>query len=426
MYLGEKLKPQLIQWIHANHWEYSEWLYAAIVAGIFLITAVVLHLLLHSVLLRSIKRRANKTQTFWSLALTEHKLLKYLALVFQGLVLLAQARLWLPKDSEILSLISTLANLWILFYSVLSIFSLLNFVESIFKSGGQKHNLPVRGMLQSVKLIAALTAIIFAISLLIGESPLILLSGLGAMTAVFLLVFKDVLLGFVAGIQLSANDMLALGDWLEMPKYNADGEVIDISLTTVKVRNWDNTITTIPAYSLIADSFKNWRGMSESGGRRIKRAVLIDATSVQFLQPEDIVRLRRTALLSDYIEQKITEIEAENQQSGLDLSSPVNGRRLTNLGTFRAYLTVYLRQHKSIHTTMTQLVRQLAPEPNGIPLEIYAFANDTGWANYEAIQGDIFDHIFAILPEFGLRVYQSPSGHDMQHINVPLAAQPIL
>ena len=238
------------------------------------------------------------------------------------------------------------------------------------------------------------------------------------MTAVLLLVFKDAILGFVAGIQLSANEMLALGDWLEMPKYGADGSVIDISLTTVKVRNWDNTITTIPAYALIADSFKNWRGMSESGGRRIKRAIFIDATSVKFLQPDDIVRLRRTALLSDYIEKKIAEIETENQQAGLDLTSLVNGRRLTNLGTFRAYLIAYLRQHKSIHTNMTQIVRQLAPEPTGIPLEIYAFSKDTAWVNYEAIQSDIFDHVFAILPEFGLRVYQAPSGYDVQSIKM--------
>lgn len=419
MYLGELLKPRLVNWIHANHWEYKEWVYAAIVASIFVITAVVLHLLLHSVLLPAIKRRAQRKQTQWRLALTEHRLLNHIALVFQGLVLLGQTRLWLPHDSETYGLLYTLAHLWIMFYSLLAIFSLLNFLEDTLKLSSHRHNLPVRGILQSVKLIAALTTIIFAISLLIGKSPLILLSGLGAMTAVLLILFKDVLLGFVAGIQLSANDMLALGDWLEMPKYNADGEVTDINLTTVKVRNWDNTITTIPAYALIADSFKNWRGMSESGGRRIKRAIFIDATSVQFLQAEDILRLRRTALLSDYIEQKIEEIEDENQKSGLDLSSPVNGRRLTNLGTFRAYLIAYLRQHKAIHTTMTQLVRQLAPEPNGIPLEIYAFTNDTRWVNYEAIQSDIFDHIFAILPEFGLRVYQAPSGHDMQRIGTP-------
>jgi miniconductance mechanosensitive channel len=416
MQLGETLKAQLVQWLKVNNWEYSEWVYAVIVAGIFLVTALVLHFLLHSVILRGFKHSAHKSQIEWSLALYKHKLLNRIALVFQGFVLLVQARIWLPKDSEIAGLIGTLAYLWIFFYLLLTLFALLNFLEEIFKPASNKRNIPIRGIFQSIKLIAALVTIIFVISVLIGKSPIILFSGLGAMTAVLLLVFKDTILGFVAGIQLSANEMLALGDWLEMPKFGADGEVIDISLTTVKVRNWDNTITTIPAYALIADSFKNWRGMSESGGRRIKRAIFIDATSVQFLQQDDILRLRRAALLSDYIEKKIAEIETENRQTGVDLSSPVNGRRLTNLGTFRAYLSVYLRQHKSIHPGMTQLVRQLAPEANGIPLEIYAFSSDTRWANYEAIQSDIFDHIFAIVPEFGLRVYQAPSGYDMQKI----------
>lgn len=418
MGLGEKLKAQVVHWLNTHNWEYSEWVYAAIVAGIFLVTAIVLHFFLHSIILRAFKRTADKSQLPWGLALHKHRLLKRIALVFQGFVLLIQARIWLPKDEEITSLVTTLAYLWIVFYLLLSLFALLNFLEDIFKSESNKRNIPVRGIFQSIKLIAAFITFIFVISILIGKSPIILFSGLGAMTAVLLLVFKDAILGFVAGIQLSANEMLTLGDWLEMPKYGADGSVIDISLTTVKVRNWDNTITTIPAYALIADSFKNWRGMSESGGRRIKRAIFIDATSVKFLQPDDIVRLRRTALLSDYIEKKIAEIETENQQAGVDLTSLVNGRRLTNLGTFRAYLIAYLRQHKSIHTNMTQIVRQLAPEPTGIPLEIYAFSKDTGWVNYEAIQSDIFDHVFAILPEFGLRVYQAPSGYDVQNIGL--------
>ncbi len=418
MQIGETLKAQIVQWLKTNNWEYAEWIYVLIVAGIFLVTALVLHFLLHSVILRWFKRSAHKSQIPWSLALYKHRLLSRIALVFQGFVLLVQTRVWLPKEAEITNFISVLAYLWIFFYALLSLFALLNFLEDIFKPASHKRNLPLRGIFQSIKLIAALITIIFVVSVLIGKSPIILFSGLGAMTAVLLLVFKDAILGFVAGIQLSANEMLSVGDWLEMPKFGADGEVIDISLTIVKVRNWDNTITTVPAYALIADSFKNWRGMSESGGRRIKRAVYIDATSVAFLQPEDIKRLRRAALLSGYIEEKIAEIEQENQAAGLDLSSPVNGRRLTNLGTFRAYLRMYLKQHKSIHPGMTQIVRQLASEAKGIPLEIYAFSNDTGWVNYEAIQADIFDHIFAILPEFGLRVYQAPSGYDMQNIGV--------
>lgn len=275
----------------------------------------------------------------------------------------------------------------------------------------------MRGIFQSIKLIGALLTIIFAISLLIGKSPVILFSGLGAMTAVLLLVFKDPILGLAAGIQLSANNMLAVGDWLEMPKFGADGDVIEISLTTVKVRNWDKTITSVPAYALISDSFKNWRGMSESGGRRIKRAVNIDATSVHFLDEKDVQRLRKAQLLTDYIEHKVRDITEYNTENKIDPESPVNGRKLTNLGTFRAYLTAYLRANKGIHPNMTQMVRQLAPGADGVPLEIYAFTNNTAWVIYEGIQSDIFDHIFAVIPEFGLRIHQSPTGYDMQQIN---------
>ncbi|HSX49611.1 MAG TPA: mechanosensitive ion channel domain-containing protein [Cellvibrio sp.] len=418
MKLGETLKAQLTHWLNSHGLEYNEWIYVSLAVSIVLLTALLLHFLLHSVILRAFRKGANKSQLPWGLALFKHKLLNRLALFFQGVVLLVQIRIWLPKNEEITDFFQTLAYLWIVFYFLLSLFALLNFLEDFLRPASSKRNIPIRGIFQSIKLIAALITIILIISILIGKSPLILLSGLGAMTAVLSLVFKDTIMGFVAGIQLSANDMLAEGDWLEMPKFGADGDVIDISLTTVKVRNWDKTITTIPAYALISDSFKNWRGMSESGGRRIKRAIHIDATSVKFLSPDDITRLRRAALLSDYIEKKIAEIEADNQQAGVDLSSPVNGRRLTNLGTFRAYLRMYLQQHKSIHPDMTQIVRQLSPEAHGIPLEIYAFTNDTRWANYESIQSDIFDHIFAIIPEFGLRIYQTPSGYDVQQIGI--------
>lgn len=425
MKLGETLKAQLTQWLNAYNLEYNEWIYVAVATGIFILTGLLLHFLLHSVILRAFKKSAHKSQLPWGLALFKHKLLNRIALVFQGVVLLVQVRIWLPQEGEITDVLQTLAYLWILFYLLLSLYALLNFIEDILRVASHKRNIPIRGIFQSIKLIAALITIILIISVLIDKSPLLLFSGLGAMTAVLSLVFKDTILGFVAGIQLSANDMLAVGDWLEMPKFGADGDVIDISLTTVKVRNWDKTITTIPAYALISDSFKNWRGMTESGGRRIKRAVYIDATSVKFLQQDDIERLRRAALLSDYIEKTIAEIETENKQTGVDLTSPVNGRRLTNLGTFRAYLRMYLKQHKSIHNDMTQIVRQLAPEAQGIPLEIYAFSSDTGWVNYEAIQSDIFDHIFAVVPEFGLRIYQAPSGYDMQQISSYRPEKPV-
>jgi miniconductance mechanosensitive channel len=208
--------------------------------------------------------------------------------------------------------------------------------------------------------------------------------------------------------------MLSVGDWLEMPKYGADGDVIDIGLTTVKVQNWDRTITTIPTYALISDSFKNWRGMQESGGRRIMRSIRIDVASVAFLSEEDIVRLRKTKLLTDYIERKLAEIDKANAEERADLSCPANGRRLTNLGTFRAYLNAYLKAHPGIHQAMILMVRQLEPDAHGLPIQVYAFSNDTRWVNYESIQADIFDHVLAVVPEFGLRVHQMPSGQDLQ------------
>ena len=412
------MKQYVLDWLAAHEIADGELVYTLIALGFIVLTSLVLHFILHVVVIRTLSHGAVASQMTWRKILYERKLFSRVAFAFQGVVLFVQARIWLAENSELLTVIALLTLLWIGFFVLLSLFALLNALEDILLPTSTGKRLPIRGIFQSIKLVAAFVTLIYAVSLLIGKSPLILFSGLGAMTAVLLLVFKDAILGFVAGIQLAANNMLALGDWLEMPKYGADGEVIDISLTTVKVRNWDNTITTIPAYLLISDSFKNWRGMSESGGRRIKRAVCIDATSVEFLQTDDIKRLRRAALLSDYIEQKIREIEVENQQAGVDLDYPVNGRRLTNLGTFRAYLAAYLSQHKHIHKEMTRMVRQLEPGPEGIPLEIYAFSNDIAWVNYERIQADIFDHIFAVIPEFGLRVYQAPSGYDMRQIRI--------
>ena len=234
------------------------------------------------------------------------------------------------------------------------------------------------------------------------------------MTAVLMLVFKDTLLSLVASVQLSTHDMLRVGDWIEMPQLNADGFAIDISLHTVKVQNWDKTITTIPTWRLISESYKNWRGMFESGGRRIKRAMYLDQTSVRFLAPEERQRLHRFALIDSYLDRKQAELEEFNAKLIAEGKDPVNTRRVTNVGTFRAYVQAYLQQHPRIHKDMTLLVRQLQPGPTGLPLEIYCFTSTTAWAEYEGIQADIFDHLYAILPEFGLRVFQQPSGGDVR------------
>lgn len=379
-------------------------------------TSLVIHWILHRVIFNFVRASTKNSQQVWARAFYERKLFTRLALTLQGVIIYLQARLWLDSDAGELAVIEVIAHLWILLFGMLSVFSLLDTLEDINAASESGRRLPLRGLFQGIKLIGAIVVLIFAIALLIGKSPLILFSGLGAMTAILLLVFKDPLLGLVAGIQLSANQMLSLGDWLEMPKYGADGEVTDINLTTVKIRNWDKTITTVPTYALISDSFKNWRGMSESGGRRIKRAIHIDATSVRFLTQDDLNKLRKAQLLSDYIENKIAEIDEYNRVNNIDTSNPTNGRRLTNLGTFRAYLTAYLKANKHINHEMTHMVRQLSPGAEGIPVEIYAFSNNTQWIAYENIQSDIFDHVFAVLPEFGLRVYQSPTGYDLQQI----------
>ncbi|MNJ40449.1 Miniconductance mechanosensitive channel YbdG [compost metagenome] len=256
---------------------------------------------------------------------------------------------------------------------------------------------------------------ILVISNLIGQSPVILLSGIGALSAVTMLVFKDSILGLVAGIQLTSNDMLRVGDWIEMPKYEADGSITDISLNTVKIQNWDKTITTIPTYAMISDSFKNWRGMQISGGRRIKRSIYIDTSSISFCTPEMIQEFKKIHYLKDYITAKEQEIDEYNVRHEIDRTSLVNGRALTNIGVFRAYIQRYLENHPGVHKDMTLMVRQLAPQETGLPIEIYVFANSTEWAIYEGIQSDIFDHILAIAPSFELRLFQNPTGHDFRH-----------
>lgn len=425
------MKSQFMAWAKLQPWLEPTQAYYLMVMALIIVTALVLHLVLHQGILRLMRQKTEGVDTNWRQALARNKLLSRLALTAQGMILEVQATIWLESGSETLVLITVLSQLWVLLYGLLSGFSLLDTIEAVMQNNGFGKHAPVRGLFQSLKLAASMLAVILALSMISGKSPLLLLSGLGAMTAILLLVFKDPILGFVAGIQLSANKMLMLGDWLEMPKYGADGEVIEMNLTTVKVRNWDNTITSIPAYALISDSFKNWRGMSESGGRRLKRSIFIDASSVRFLQQADIAQLEKSLLLKSYFNQKLPEIEVFNQS--LDLSCALNGRRLTNLGTLRAYLTAFLKQHPDIHPRMTQMVRQLAPGPTGIPLEIYAFCSDTAWLHYETVQADIFDHIFAVITEFDLRVYQQPSGYDLRQLQpalpvlqaAPAAAQAI-
>ncbi|WP_339010795.1 mechanosensitive ion channel family protein [Aeromonas popoffii] len=409
------MKEIFFHWLTDMGIEVSGLMALVIALGFIVLTALLLHMLLHRVLLVRLVGILGKTQQVWLPPQLQQRLFYRLALVFQGVVLLGQAEIWLPRNSESLHWIEMLAQLWILLFLLLALFALLDCMLLVSRYTPRLgRELPLRGIFQGVKLVGSIMVGILMISMLLGKSPLFLFSGLGAMTAVLMLVFKDPILGLVAGIQLSANRMLTVGDWLQMDKYGADGEVTDIGLTTVKVSNWDKTITTIPTYALISDSFKNWQGMTESGGRRIKRSVNIDMTSVRFLTVDEQMQLKQAQLLAPYLSRKEQELSTYNQQLSDALSCPINGRHLTNLGTLRAYLDAYLRAHTCIRKDMTLIVRQLAPTPDGLPLEIYCFTATTAWADYEGIQSDVFDHIFAIIDQFHLRLHQSPTGYDMR------------
>jgi|UniRef100_UPI0040496BD2 miniconductance mechanosensitive channel len=322
----------------------------------------------------------------------------------------------LGNSPEVLAGVNAAVNIYLTFILLAVFFAVLDAVQEITEKRKDGGNVPVKGFFQAIKLVGSLLGLILILSTILNKSPIYLLSGLGALTAVLILVFRDAILGFVAGIMISVNNMVRVGDWIEMPKAGADGDVIDVSLTTVKVQNWDKTITTIPTYSLISDSFKNWRGMSDAGGRRIKRALFLDVQTIRFADEELVDRWGKIDLLKDYLKQKREEIEKANKERGTDLKILGNGRRITNVGTFRAYCVAYLKAHPQVHQDMTFLVRQLEPTEHGLPLQIYVFCKDTRWAYYEAIQADILDHLTAVIGEFDLRVFQNPSGRDFQAI----------
>lgn len=406
---------QLIAQLKQSGFEPNHVISLTIIFAIIFLTAFAVHFILHRIVLVACEKRAQASTHLWLHILSENKLFRRLAFTLQGIIVNVQAVLWLQRGSDAAAILTTCAQLWVMLYALMSFFSLLDVVNSLSNRFAFAAQFPLKGLLQGIKLIGAIIICIMMISLLIGKSPTILISGLGAMAAVLMLVFKDPILGLVAGIQLSANNMLRLGDWLEMAKYGADGAVTDIGLTTVKVQNWDNTITTIPTYALVSDAFKNWSGMTASGGRRIKRCIDIDTTSIHFLTEEEQEKLTHARLLSPYMAARQEDIASWNEQNSAP-ASVLNQRRMTNIGTFRAYLTEYLRQHPSIRKDMTLMVRQMAPGAQGLPLEIYAFTNTVAWLEYESIQADIFDHIYAVVGEFGLRIHQAPSGNDVRAI----------
>lgn len=328
-------------------------------------------------------------------------------------VLLYQGANAIPEIPDRLSsALQRIALAWVCLLVAHAVSAALTAANDVYTRFPTAKDRPIKGILQVVAIVAYIGAGILAGAALFNRSPLLVLSGLGAMTAVTMLVFRDSLLSLVAGIQITTNNLIRVGDWIEMPQFHADGDVIDIALNTIQVSNWDKTITVIPAHKFLEHSFKNWRGMQESGGRRIKRSVHIDVSTIRFLTDEEIEHFGRFHLLKDYIAEKKAELEEHNRQLADHPDVIANVRRLTNVGTLRAYLMAYLRQNTRIHKEMTFLVRQLQPTSEGLPLEIYVFVNDVRWAVYEGVQADVFDHVFAIAPEFGLRIFQSPSGND--------------
>ncbi|MFT4941854.1 MAG: miniconductance mechanosensitive channel [Paraglaciecola sp.] len=315
----------------------------------------------------------------------------------------------LINEPVLLAFLQKIALIYVIIAAVTISSALLNTAEDVYNGSQLAKRAPITGFIQVAKLFIVIIAALLIISSLIDKSPTLLLSGLGAITAILLLIFRDTILGFVAGIQIAANRMVNTGDWIELPKYGADGTVLQVGLTTVKVQNWDNTISTVPTYSLITDPMKNWRGMSESGGRRIKRSLYIDVNSIQFCDQKMLDDLGKIRFINQYIEHKRAELDAYHQEQKIDIQDLLNSRRLTNIGTLRAYLVSYLRHHSQVNQSMTLMVRQMPPTELGLPLEIYCFSTDKNWVNYEAIQADIFDHALAILPIFSLRAYQRAS-----------------
>ena len=377
-----------------------------IVLTISILFAYLLFLVTNRIILRSIAKIFRRTSTTFDDILLEQKVFHKLPYLIP-LIFLYSLRDVVPFFKSVDRFLIALIALIIL----ISLNALINAINDVYKKSRFADKLNIKSYAQVVKLIINSVGIIIIAALLAGKSPIYFLSGLGALTAVLILVFKDTILSLVSSVQISSNDLFKIGDWIEAPQFGADGNVIDIALHSVKVQNWDKTICVVPTNQLINSSFKNWRGMSESGGRRIKRSIKINMKSIKFCSDSMIEKFKTIYLLKDYMEEKLKEINVHNIDKKINEADVLNRRSLTNVGTFRAYIKFYLKNNAKIHNDMTFLVRQLAPQSDGLPIEIYVFSNDTNWVNYEAIQSDIFDHLLAILPEFDLEVFQNLTGN---------------
>ncbi len=378
-------------------------------AGLALFAAVA-YLVAHRIVLRLIRAGIQRTATKLDDALVREKVFGRLAHLAPALVFFLGTGLFPEIPETIRLIVERVAVSVMIVVVVLGISGFLNAVNTVYSQNPENRHRPIKSYVQVAKLVLVFIAGLLVVATLMDRSPLLFLSGLGAVAAVLMLVFRDTILSLVASVQLTSHDMIHVGDWIEMPSFGADGDVIDVALHTVKVQNWDKTITTIPTYALISNSFKNWRGMSRSGGRRIKRALNIDVQSVRFLTESEIEAFGTHPLLGEYIAEKMAELERHNEEAP---ASKRESRRLTNVGTFRAYIVAYLRSHEAIHQGMTLLVRQRDPTAEGLPIEVYCFTRSTKWGVYEDVQSDVFDHLLAVAPQFDLRIFQAPSGYDL-------------
>ncbi len=383
-----------------------------ILLGSAFIISYLLFILSRYIVSRYVKKIVSKTSANWDDIMFKHKVFTKGVLIIPAFFLYFIDHSLFDDFPKYIEMFERGLGVYSSLVFMLIINALLKSMNDIYMSLPGATNRPIKGYVQTLQIIVTIIVLIFILSILLSKSPMVIIGGAGAFAAVLMLIFKDAILGFVAGIQLSFNDMVRLGDWITMPKYNADGTVIDIALTTVKIQNGDKTISNIPSYALIADSFQNWRGMEESEGRRIKRSFFVDMNSIKFLDEELKMRLMKVQVLREYFQLKETEIEVYNAENEIDTSFPVNGRKQTNIGVFRAYLKEYLRTKQEINDGMTFTVRQLQPLETGLPIEVYVFSKIKNWADYEDLQSDIFDHIFAVIEYFDLRVFQNPSGSD--------------
>ena len=382
-------------------------------SAVFALAALV-YFVARWLLVRGAKRLAASTETHWDDELVRARVFSKIARIAPALVIFYGIGLPPGVPDALADFVRRVAVACMVVFGALALTGCLAAAERIYDSHQEYRQRSIKSYVQVASLIVYLVTGLLVLSALMNRSPWIFVSGIGAATAVLLLVFRDTILSFVASIQIASNDMIRVGDWIEMPDLGADGDVIEVALHTVKVQNWDKTITTIPTHRLISESFKNWRGMSASGGRRIKRSVALDLQSVRFLTDDEVAGFEQWTLLREYIGKKRKELTEANASEGRNSEVPADLRRLTNLGTLRAWIWATLRSHPDIHQNgYTLLVRQLPPGPQGVSIEVYCFANDTAWVRYEEIQADLFDRILAMIPEFGLRVYQQPAGSDL-------------